>query len=289
MKKILFAFLLSSFSCLSVATPLKVIYANLQGRDPQRQFSFAVLNLALEKSGLDVELVKSSQSMTDARAIVEIMNKNIDVAWLGNSAEVESQLWPIMIPISRGLLGYRIPVIRTDLQSRFNQVKTLADLQKFQACLGVGWPIATAWDDNALPVTAVGTFESLFKMTISGRMDYIPFGAGSVHDYVKQYAEDNPALMIDQHVVIVYPYYDFFFFVNKENKILHEAIEMGFKKAYEDGSYRDLFISHPEFAGLKSLQLEKRQAIRLKNIHVTPQDIEIKSKYWINPQTPFLF
>ncbi len=289
MKKILLISLLLSLSSWTLAEPLKIVYANLQGRDPKSQFSFAVLNLALEKSGVSFELVKSPSPMTDARAVVEILNKDVDIAWLGNSAETESNLLPVMIPITRGLLGYRIPIIRSDQQEAFSEVNDLAGLRKFQACLGIGWPIANAWYDNELPVAVIGTFESLFKMTEARRVDYVPIGAGNIHNYWHQFVSDNPDLVIENHLVVVYPYYDFFFFVHKDNKKLHDLVEAGLKKAYADGSYKNLYLTHPEFTGLKDLKLEKRQTIVLKNDHVTKDELAINAKYWTNPAAPFSF
>lgn len=289
MKKILLIFLLLSQPAWVLADPLKIVYANLQGRDPKAQFNFAVLNLALEKSGVSFELVKSPSPMNDARAVVEILNKNIDVTWLGNSAQYETDLLPVMIPITRGLLGYRIPIIRADRQDAFSQVKDLSDLKKFQACLAIGWPIANAWHDNELPVAVIGTFDSLFKMTQVGRVDYLPIGAGNIHNYWSQFVGENPDLTIENHLVVVYPYYDFFFFVNKDNKKLHDLIESGFRKAYADGSYRNLYLTHPDFTGLRDLKLEKRLTILLKNDHVTKQEQEINARYWVNPASPFTF
>jgi len=227
--------------------------------------------------------------MTDARAALEIQKKNIDVVWLGNSAEYEATLLPIMIPISRGLLGYRIPIIRADHQERFATINSLSDLKQFQACLGLGWPIADAWKENDLPVSAVPQFESLFKMTQAGRADYIPIGAGNIYNYLNQFIQENPDLAVERNLVVVYPFYDFFFFVNKDDKFLHDLIEAGIKKAYADGSYRNLFLTHPDLAGLRDLKLDRRIRLDLKNIHATPQALAIDKKYWLNTKTPFSF
>ena len=276
-------------SFISHAASLRVVFANLEGRDPETQFSFAVLRLALEKSGMPFELVRSPVPMTDARTIIEIQKKSVDVAWLGNSAELETTLLPVMIPISRGLLGYRIALIRADQQDSFSSINSLAELKRFKACLGVGWPIGDAWTENDLQVTAVPQFESLFKMTQAGRADYIPIGAGNIHSYLNQFKKENPDLAIERHLVVVYPFYDFFFFVNKDNKYLRDLIDAGIKKAYADGSYNNLFLTHPEFAGLKDLKLDRRTRLDLKNIHATAQDLAIDRKYWLNTKTPFAF
>ncbi len=129
-------------------------------------------------------------------------------------------------------------------------------------------------------------FDSLFKMTQSGHADYIPLGAGNIYSYLNQFSSENPDLTIEKYLVIVYPYYDFFFFVNKDNKLLHDLIETGFKKAYADGSYKRLFLSHPEFAGLKDLKLNERRRINLKNTRATSEDLAIDRKYWINLKSP---
>ena len=101
--------------------------------------------------------------------------------------------------------------------------------------------------------------------------------------------KENPDLVIENHIVVVYPYYDYFFFVHRDNQKLHDLIESGLKKAYADGSYKNLFLNHPEFAGLKDLKLEKRRVILLRNFHITKEEFEVEPKYWINPRSPYAF
>ena len=64
---------------------------------------------------------------------------NIDLMWAGVDPSLDKTMLPIRIPILKGLLGHRIFIIKKENQSRFNNIKTLADLKKLTAGQGTKW------------------------------------------------------------------------------------------------------------------------------------------------------
>lgn len=53
-----------------------------------------------------------------------------------------------------------------------------------------------------------------------------------------------------------------FFFVNKANAPLQAAIDEGLKKAFDDGSFMQLFLQDSDVASALKLLQEKRRVIR---------------------------
>ncbi|MFK7824364.1 MAG: hypothetical protein AB8G05_09415 [Oligoflexales bacterium] len=101
------------FARLSNAEALMVRYANLEGRNEEKQFAFSVLKLALEKSEEKFILEKSESEMSDARVSRQLEKNLFDIAWLGSSPELEKVHTYVPIPITRGMLGKRIFIINS--------------------------------------------------------------------------------------------------------------------------------------------------------------------------------
>ena len=67
--------------------------------------------------------------MTSDREQLHVQNNLLDIIW--SSKDLNQKLTPIRLPIFRGLLGYRVLVIRQNEQHKFDPVKTILK----------GWPI----------------------------------------------------------------------------------------------------------------------------------------------------
>src|SRR5215467_7540947 len=78
-------------------------------------------------------LRESIRPMTERRALEELEtgSDNLTVLVHGNVADYEKRLLPIRFPLDKGLLGYRVFLIRGDLQSRLDLVGSLDDLQRY--------------------------------------------------------------------------------------------------------------------------------------------------------------
>ena len=114
-----------------------------------------------------------------------------------------------------------------------------------------------------------------------GRIDYIPRGIAEGYAEIKAHADTEPDLTIEKGLLLKYKS-DFLFYTNKKNKALAQAIEKGFKIAYQDGSYMELFNSHPFIQdALKQANLSNRRVLTLESIHLSAEDHAIPSMYWM--------
>ncbi|MNF76262.1 hypothetical protein D3C85_1084610 [compost metagenome] len=99
------------------------------------------------------------------------------------------------------------------------------------------------------------------------------------HELLAQY----PNLAIEQHLLLRYPFAEFFF-VSPESPKLAKAIQTGLERAYADGSFMQFFRENPKVReALTSANLDQRLTIPLVNPDMTPLLRSIPAQYWEYP------
>ncbi|MFK7824715.1 MAG: hypothetical protein AB8G05_11190 [Oligoflexales bacterium] len=166
------------------------------------------------------------------------------------------------------------------MQKEYSKLKSLEELKKHMAGLGIGWPITTILQHNKIPVTTVNRFEALFQMVSAGRLAYIPLGANESQFFVSKFKNKFQNLAVEEAILLNVLFYDFFFYLNKKNGALEKIISKGFERAYEDGSYMALFNSHPEHIDIKKLKLASRTTFNIENPFASEDVKSIDKKYW---------
>lgn len=287
--------LLSLASELSLAKPppaltqappqvqtLQVRVTQAEGLDLERIIYFALLKLALDKSGRAYDLKVTYVPETRPFMRVHTNPELINVFWKGSSAAFEQEFLPIRVPLLHGLVGYRVFLIRKDSQAQFDQVKTIADLAHFRALLGRDWIDTEIYRANQLPVID-SLYQNLIPMLVAGRGDYFSRGILEVNQELnpRQY----PEIDIEQSLLLYYPLV-MYFFVAPDNQALHDALKAGLEKAMADGSYELLLATHPSTRDLfKTLHLNKRRLLKIENPFLTEETRAVLAKYLPNPQS----
>ena len=239
--------------------------------DPRNLFFWDLLREALkrtqDKYG-DFTLGPSDQPVvSDRRKIEELAKESgiISIAVLHWTPEVESRLLPVRIPVDRGLLGYRVLLIRNDNQVRFNAVKSLADLSAFRFGQESDWDDIVTLRFNGLPVETGTNYEGLFGMLAAGRFEGMPRGVNEISDEMKFVSREFPGLVVERNLLLHYPMPVYFWFSRspRGTALAHRAQE-GLRAMVHDGTFDRLFQSH--YAPmLQGLDLSKRHLIELIN------------------------
>lgn len=262
--------------------PLQIIYPTESGRRyDSSNFEMEVLRLALNKSGVAYNLLASDRDMTESRsrAYLEKETGEVTIAWYGTSRDFEQRLRPIRIPIARGLLGYRLFLIHRDRQPTFSAITSLDQLAELVGVQGSGWSDVEILSAAGLKIIT-SRYKNLFPMIDLGRADYFPRGANEAFLERATYQGENPNLAVEQDLVLIYPFAKFFF-VSKSNAVLAEAIERGWRKAYQDGSYMRLFNSHPSIREvLDEARLDERRQLVIDNPLLSEETKAIEARFW---------
>lgn len=208
------------------------------GRDP---YGVALLKLAFSKARTCDTLIYSSQIMKQSRAVSELARGSgkIDIMITMTSVEREAQLLAIPIPLTKGLLGWRVALVQSSNLDQFAHVESLTQLKRYTAGQGHDWPDTAILRANGLPVYVSSTYDGMFKMLAAGRIDYFPRAIQQVFAEQHSYS----ALSIEPHIVLRYPT-DAYFFVNRRNTRLAADVRRGLEAAIADGSFDRLFYSY---------------------------------------------
>lgn len=235
----------------------------------------------MDKSEKNYQIHISKTLYTQPRIIHSLrQDTDINLYWMGTSAYLEKELRPIRFPLHRGLLGYRIFIIHKDHQIKFSTVKKLADLQNFQGVQGQSWSDNEILNKAGLNQTQI-QYEHIFHMINAGdRFDYFSRGIVEAFSEVDSHIKELPNLAIESEVLLVYPFSQFFF-TNPSNEELAEALERGFEKAYQDGSFLDFFLNHPRILSVfEKVNIENRIRIDIPNPQSTQETADIPAQYF---------
>lgn len=235
--------------------------------DLRHEYYFKLLTLALAKGSnqtTSFELRESTHHMTQDRGIQQLANgREIDVIGSTTSNAIEKLLKPIRIPLVKGLLGYRVLIIKKGDQDKFDAIESVEELRQYTAGQGHDWPSTKVLQANGIRVSTTSSYEGLFNMLKAGRFDFFP--RGMTEAWLELAAHKGLGLAVEKTLLLYYPS-PVYFFVNKENTQLAEAIETGLLRAIEDGSFDQLFHSHYSHKEMFTLaKLEHRTVIYLQN------------------------
>lgn len=239
-------------------------------------YAVALLQLALSKTNTRYVVKVETQTMKQSRAALEIVSESgrIDIMATMTSSEREAQLLPIRIPITKGLMGWRISLLSARRPSQFSQVKTLGELKPLQAGQGHDWPDIDIMRANGLAVRGIATYEGMFNMLAAHRIDYFPRPIITVWNEAK--AHDK--LVVDPYIVIRFPTADYFF-VSRRNVRLADDVRHGLELAIADGSFDRLFYAHYREA-IALADLPHRRIIELTNPLLSPSTPLARSELW---------
>ena len=228
--------------------------------DSRARYPLALLKLALDHNGVDYRL-QGSEGMAQSRALKLLaLGQGVDVVWTMTSPEREAALRPIRIPIHKGLIGWRVLLIRSSDAGRFSAAGS-DSLKLMIGDQGHDWPDLEILEGNGYSVTPSPNYGGLFEMLASGRIDYFPRSVIEVLDEARTHGDKG--LVIEPSLMFWYPT-AMYFFVRPDNDQLAGQIERGLEAAIADGSFDRLFNqTHQPI--LKALAVSQRRVIRLSN------------------------
>jgi len=248
---------------------------------PIYEYRWKLLELALAHTrdeALNVKLEPFAEDVTQNRGISLLQSGSIDVIALGTNGEREMQMLPIKIDILRGIVGYRVLVIRKKDEASIARMDEQTLRQQLTFGLNSQWADLPILRANGLTVVTATGYENLFGMLAAGRFDAFPRGLNEAYLEIEKHKEKFPQLMAEKSKALYFPY-PVYFWVNKNNHLLASRIERGLKLALADGSFRNLFETY-HAKEIKQLASERRQLIRLSNPVLPAGTVEPDTRWW---------
>lgn len=259
-----------------------VRYPAPEAKDDSRgEYPVQVLQLALKKSGRPWVASASPLPMGKGRAVLELLRADggLDVIWAQTSSEREQLMRPIRLPIDRGLIGWRIALLRADDAHRFAGVRDLEGLKASTAGQGHDWPDLKILQANGLRVNGVTTYGALFTMLARRRFDYLPRSIGEIWGELRHL--EPLQIAADRHLLLHYPA-ALYFFVRRDNEPLAQALTQGLEQAQRDGSLEALFEAYYG-ESIRAAEVQQRRVIELVNPLLPPGTPLHRSEWWWRP------
>jgi hypothetical protein len=255
--------------------------------DARNQYLWRVLRGALERTRdrWGDYILEPSIAMHQKRRIyvLEHHEAGINISLFPSQRGLDDQLVPVRIPVDRGLLGYRVLLIRETDQARFSAVKTIEDLKHFRFGLLGLWEDVDIMKNSGMTVVTGTSYEGLFRMLGAGRFDALNRSASEVLQEYDLRGKDLVGVTIEKHLLLHYPMPAYFWFPNTEDGHRRaERIETGLREMVKDGTLEMLFDE--EFGPLiKRLNLANRYIIELPNPLLGGNDPLGESSLWYVP------
>lgn len=209
--------------------------------DQRSQYPIQLLTLALEQTGVNYSLRPSDRIMLQSRALKQLReNREVDVVWSMTDQAREEQLLPIRIPIFKGLIGWRVMLVKTSNLEQFSGLQHLTGLRSLKPIQGSDWPDTKILQSNGFEVITSRDYRSMFTLLEQEQGDFFP---RSVVEVWSELDSDDIAadIAVEPRIGVRYPT-AMYFFVNRRNSTLARLIENGLEKAIANGKFDDLFL-----------------------------------------------
>lgn len=196
------------------------------------------------------------------------------------SNERETVLRPIMIPVDKGLTGYRLFLIQQATQAKLDKVHSLEDLKDFPIGQGLHWVDTEILRNAGLTVVTGVSYEALFKMLKGGRFDLFSRGVNEISKELEIGRVSNPDLAIERHLLLYYPLPRYYFFARTlEGERLAQRVEEGLKILVQSGEFDRQYRAFKRQI-LQGLSLSGRRVFKISNPTLSPQTPLAQREYW---------
>jgi hypothetical protein len=251
--------------------------------------------LLLERSGRPFALGFSQQIQSQDEAVAALEQRNISsrnpsaisIGVYGAGLELNRRLQVIPIPVTGGILGLRAGWSHHSQHERLAAVDSIDDLRSLVLLQGLGWSDVEIFDASGLR-TFTARSEDLLRLVDSRRVQLFPRGIDELEREAPIVATTAEGTGLDPHLLIAYPFAGFFY-VSPDNQALADAIQLGFERAIDDGSYQRLLeelILTPWLR--RHLSLADRRVIALPNPVAADVLADVDPRHWIVPWNDLL-
>lgn len=256
--------------------------------DSRYTYDWRVLQTALEKTAPrfgNCNLHPSSMPMEAARATLELSNEGgrINVLVRATTQALEQRFIPIRIPVDKGLLGYRLLLIRADDRARFASIRDVSDLRTIKLGQGKDWADVAILRAAGLQVVEGASYAGLFGMLAVGRFDGFSRAVDEALREVEEQHTSHPQLVLEPSLLLYYPLPRYFFVRrNAEGAQLAKRIEAGLEMMIRDGTFEQIFQRFKKQI-IDRADLPHRHLITIDNPGLSPQTPLSRSELWYRP------
>jgi hypothetical protein len=268
--------------------PWHFIYNGPESAQDQRyQYHWRVLRAALDatRDKYGDYLAEPGIALNERLQLFEMQRPNgrLNIIVRNPTEALERALQPIKVPIDKGLLGYRVFLIRAEDAPRFAGVRTLDDLRQFSFGQGRDWSDVAIYQASDLKVVTGSSYEGLFGMLALHRFDAFGRGVSEVAGEFKQASQQYPQLLIENELLLYYPLPVYFWFPRTAEGTKHaQRVAEGMAIIVANGTLDRLF--NQEYgAVIKAMNLQNRRLLKIANPNLSADQPFANKAYWFVP------
>ncbi len=205
----------------------------IEGTDPIYNYIVDILTMTLELTASKygpVTLLAVEEAALQSSQLRELEHRQLDITWSVTSRQRETQHRAIFIPLTNGLFGKRILMLRKN-DHRFSEPLNEQAIKRLRLVQGHDWPDAQIFRSNGYKVVEA-SYGGAFAMLSEGFADAFPRGVLEIYQELAE--REDELFKIERHLLFNYPS-ALFFFVSKERNMLAVRLEQGLKKLYATG------------------------------------------------------
>lgn len=207
----------------------------------EKEVLAAVLNATEEDFGpWDIKETLDEYPGDDEALVFSEKGHDLFVTIAGNQKFEEGDMIVIPKPLTKNLLGYRVPIIREGDSETFKNISNREEVQQLKHGIPETWSDAVIFRENGYQVVEDGDFDDIFERLENGLFDYTAFGANEVMSVYENRASQREGLTIDQNILLFYPF-PLVFFVNPDLPDLAERVEKGMERTIDNGELDSIF------------------------------------------------
>jgi len=279
-------------SAAAMAQPAVLIYPRSESvADTQYIYDYELLRQALEATVAShgpYDLRQSDVGMNQARAGDEIAAGSglVNIFARSTAVEYEQRFLPVRIPIDKGLISYRVFLIRAEMQPKLADVDNLDELRAYSVGSFVTWADTKILRAGGFKVVTGDSYEGLFRMLVAKRFDLFSRSADEAYREYNERRELLPEMRVEQHLLLHFPTTRYFFLQRSaEGERLAARIEEGLNLMIKAGSFDAHFLRY-KGPLIARARLKARKAFRIDNPYMSVETQAMRKErpeLWYDP------
>ena len=270
------------------ASPQSVVYPrHIDAVDERYDYDWLILRTALDKSAaafgpFEMKQLDETMSPQRVRSELGLAHGRINVFACATARELEQRFLPIRIPIDKGLLGFRVFMVRSADLPRFAAVRSVQDLRALRAGQGKDWVDIPILRAAGMPVVE-GSWESMYSMLMAGRFDYYSRGVDEAPRELGENRHRFPQMALEPTLLLHYPLPRYIFVRrDAEGEQLARRIQAGLDTMLQDGTLNALFRQH-KGPVIERCGLDRRRLLTVPNPFMTAETPLQRPELWYRP------
>ena len=253
--------------------------------DQRHTYYWEILEAALEANKDrfgPYTLASFKAPMTFQRAVNEVESGEgkVNIVARATNLDLEKRLLPVPIPLDKGLLGFRLFIIRQEMQAQLNQVRTLKDLKQFTIGQSPAWTDVKILEGNGFRLALFNNYEGLFRMLAAGRFDLFSRGVNEIQSEWAAHRQELPNLAIEQNLIVHYPMPRYFFVPRTaEGQRMAVRIKDGLLRLRKSGEFERRYQAYKKLV-LADIKLSGRKVFHLENSQLSSLAPTADTYWW---------